>query len=40
MSAPNQQSKMVDNKIKYLERKAMALKQKREFGPIENVPKT
>ena len=40
LSAPTQQSKLVDNKIKYLERKAMAIKQKREVGQMAIIPKT
>ena len=40
MSAPTEQSKLVDNKIKYLERKAMALKQKRTVGTMKTIPKT
>ena len=40
MSAPTTQSKLVDNKIRYLERRAMALKQKRDAGPMNIIPKT
>ena len=40
MSAPTEQSKLVDNKIKYLERRVMAIKQKREVDGMKIIPKT
>ena len=40
MSAPTQQSKLVDAKIKYLERCAMALKQKRAVTGMKKIPRT
>lgn len=40
MSAPTEQSKLVTNKIKYLERRAAALKQKRPIEKMKVIPKT